>query len=130
MMYAPNVFTLDVEKLMAGDMDMSSANGVVAVTVYSASKIKSGDLFGGGSIDPYVRFHINRGPELGRTSVLTNTDEPQWNETHFLMVNNLNEALSMELRGRNATTRDRDFGSGNYELKKLAGSEDGADEGA
>ena len=129
-MYAPNVFTLDVEKLMAGDMDMTSANGVLAVTVYSASKIRSGDLLGGGAIDPYVRFHINRGPELGRTSVLRNTDEPQWNETHFLLLNNLNETLSMELRGRNTTTRDRDFGTVTYELKKLADSEDKSDEGA
>ncbi|KAG2172009.1 hypothetical protein INT43_001486 [Umbelopsis isabellina] len=130
MMYAPNVFTLDVEKLMAGDMDMSSANGVLAVTVHSASKIKTGELLGGGTMDPYVRFQINRGPELGRTSVLSNTDEPQWNETHFLLLNNLNEHLSMELRGRNATTRDRDFGSVNYDLKKLADSEDGSEEGA
>jgi Ca2+-dependent lipid-binding protein len=130
MMYAPNVFTLDVEKLLAGDLDLSTANGVLAVTVYSASKIKSGDLLGGGSMDPYVRFHINRGAELGRTSVLSNTDEPQWNETHFLLLNNLNEALTMELRGRNTTTRDRDFGSVNYQLKKLADAEDGADEGA
>lgn len=129
-MYYPNVFTLDVEKLMSGDMDMTSANGVLAVTVYSASKIKSGDLFGGGSIDPYVRFHINRGPELGRTSVLTNTDEPSWNETHFLLLNNLNDSLSMELRGKNTTTRDRDFGSVTYSLQKLADSEDAADEGA
>jgi Ca2+-dependent lipid-binding protein len=130
MMYYPNVFTLDVEKLMAGDLDMSSANGVLAVTVYSASKIKSGDLLGGGSIDPYVSFRVNRGPELGRTSVLTNTDEPNWNETHFLLLNNLNESLSMELHGRNTTTRDRDFGSVTYTLQKLADAEDASDEGA
>lgn len=130
MMYYPNVFTLDVEKLMSGDMDMTSANGVLAVTVYSASKIKSGDLFGGGSIDPYVRFRINRGPDLGRTSVLTNTDEPNWNETHFLLLNNLNDSLSMDLCGKNNTTRDRDFGSVVYALQKLADSEDASDEGA
>jgi len=129
-MYYPNVFTLDVEKLMSGDMDMTSANGVLAVTVYSASKIKSGEMFGGGSIDPYVRFHINRGPELGRTSVLINTDEPNWNETHFLLLNNLNDSLSMDLRGKNTTTRDRDFGSVTYTLQKLADSEDASDEGA
>lgn len=118
-MYAPNAFTVDVAGMMAGGTDLEAANGVLVVTVYSASGIKSGDMFG--SIDPYITFHTgnSKNKELARTSAIENTTSPRWNETHFILLNNLKETLCLQLMDRNAGRKDTSLGVVNFELKQL-----------
>jgi Ca2+-dependent lipid-binding protein len=119
MMYAPNVFTVDVAGMMAGGTDLEAANGVLAVTIYSASGIKSGDIFG--SIDPYITFHTGntKNKELARTSAVENSTSPRWNETHFILLNNLKETLCLQLMDRNVGRKDASLGTVNLELKEL-----------
>lgn len=49
------------------------------------------------SLNPYIRFLLDQGQLLGRSKVLNDTMEPEWNETCFLLLNNLNAQLSLEL---------------------------------
>ena len=43
--------------------------------------------------------------ELEKTSICENTTSPQWNETKFLLINNLESVLNMELRTSNNTKK-------------------------
>ncbi|KAI8391474.1 C2 domain-containing protein [Radiomyces spectabilis] len=119
MMYYPNVFSFNLEKFFAGELDITQANGVLAITVYSCTPLQSGD-FSGASISPFVRFYLDKAQELGRTSVLPNTLEPRWNETHFLLLNNLTSILTLELRSQNNNTKDRRIARTHFDLHELS----------
>jgi Ca2+-dependent lipid-binding protein len=125
MMYAPNVFTLDVAAMMAGGTDLDAANGVLAVTIYSAQGLKANDLFG--SLDPYTVFRVGNvnNPELARTTAIENTANPKWNETHFVLLNNLNDILLFQVMDRNAGRNDVEIGVANFDLKDLEENENG-----
>ncbi|KAF7727699.1 hypothetical protein EC973_007255 [Apophysomyces ossiformis] len=118
MMYAPNVYTVDVAAMMAGT-DLDAANGVLAITVYSAHGLKGTDMFG--SLDPYITFHSGNvnNPELGRTSAFENTTNPKWNETYFLLLNNLNDEFYVRVMDRNTGRKDSEIGVANFDLKEL-----------
>ncbi|KAF7723819.1 hypothetical protein EC973_001603 [Apophysomyces ossiformis] len=119
LMYAPNMFTFDIEKLLAGELDITQANGVLAITVYSASSIRKVDSLFDDAPNAYVRFYIDHAQELGRTSVRENTLEPQWNETRFLLLNSLNGQLSLELRTHNPQGKDRRLATAHFDLREL-----------
>lgn len=123
MMYAPNVFTLDVAGMMAGGIDLDSANGVLAVTIYSANGLKPSDLFG--SLDPYCVFKVGdlNNPELDRTAAIENTSNPKWNETHFILLNNLNDIFSFQIMDRNSGRNDAEVGVANLSLKDVQESD-------
>lgn len=122
-MYAPNVFTLDVAAMMAGGVDLDSANGVLAVTIYSANGLKPNDLFG--SLDPYCCFKVGdiNNPELGRTTAIENSQNPKWNETHFVLLNNLNDMLCFQVMDRNSGRNDAEVGVANLSLKDVEESQ-------
>ncbi|KAI8389419.1 C2 domain-containing protein [Blakeslea trispora] len=101
MMYHPNVFEFDVEKFFAGELDISQAHGVLAVTVHSCSRIKASDA----QLNPFIRFYLDAAQELEKTSICENTTSPHWNETKFLLINNLESILNMELRTSNNTKK-------------------------
>ncbi|KAI7866079.1 C2 domain-containing protein [Spinellus fusiger] len=122
MMYYPNVFAFDVEKFFSGELDITQANGVLAVTVHSCSSISSGD----GSLNPYVRLFLNKAQELGRTSVREDTLQPIWNETHFLLLNNLHSILTLELRSHNTNAKDKRIARANFDLVSLEEEEEKA----
>jgi Ca2+-dependent lipid-binding protein len=129
LMYAPNVLTVDVDRFMAGDFDFSAANGVLAVTVYSTDRIKNCDDLVDGAPNPYIRFYLNHGQELDRTSVCESTFEPKWNETRYLKLNNLNSLLSMELKSSRPGLKDRRLGTANFDLSRLDGETQAEQEG-
>lgn len=70
-MYDPNVFTLNLEQLLAGT-PLDAAIGVVQVTLHTARGIKGGKL-GGGTPDPYVKLSINNRETLGKTHAKKST---------------------------------------------------------
>ena len=123
MMYAPNVYTLDVAGMMAGTTDLTAANGVLAITVYSASNLKAGDLFG--SLDPYITFHIGNvhNAEMGRTTAHEDTNNPKWDETHFVLLNNLNDSVYLQVMDRNSGRKDSAVGVATFNLKDLETSD-------
>ncbi|RCI05087.1 hypothetical protein CU098_011999 [Rhizopus stolonifer] len=118
MMYAPNVFTLDVAAMMAGT-DINAANGVLAVTIYAAHGLKPSDLFG--SLDPYCIFRVGdiHDPEQARTKAIENNNNPQWNETHFILLNSLNDTLCFQIMDRNTGRNDSDVGVATLALKDV-----------
>ncbi|KAG2225823.1 hypothetical protein INT45_007067, partial [Circinella minor] len=122
MMYYPNVFSFDVEKFFSGELDITQANGVLAITVYSTSTITASDI--SGEVNPYIRFYLDKAQELGRTSVQENTLDPRWNETHFLMLNNLTSTLSLELRNQSSSSKDRRIARAHFDLKELENDND------
>jgi Ca2+-dependent lipid-binding protein len=140
MLYSPNTFSIDVEKLMAGELDISKdrrkeectlfdsnasflslaqANGVLAVTVYSCSNIRNVAHLTKGVPNPYLRFYLDNGQELGRTGIKEHTLQPQWNETRFLLLNNLSAQLCMELRTHNPDAKDRRLATAQFDLRQM-----------
>lgn len=125
MMYAPNVFTLDVAAMMEGGNDLETANGVLAVTIYSANNLKPNDLFG--SLDPYCSFRVGNvhNPELARTTAIEDSSHPKWNETHFVLLNNLNDILCFQIMDRNSGRNDAEIGVANLDLKDVEENDGG-----
>lgn len=123
MMFAPNVFTVDVAALMAGNVDLNSSNGVLAVTVYSGNNLKPVDYFG--TLDAYCAFHVNsvHNDELARTAVVENSNHPKWNETQFILLNSLNDVVCINVKDRNSNRTDSDIGIANINLKDVAESD-------
>ncbi|KAI8084738.1 C2 domain-containing protein [Halteromyces radiatus] len=118
MMYAPNVFTVDVAALLAG-ADTESANGVLALSIHSANGLKISDFLG--TLDPYIKVHVGseQNPELGRTQTIEDNNNPQWNETLYILLNNLTDTLSLYIKDRNTGRKDGDVGMASFDLKEL-----------
>ncbi|KAI9266500.1 C2 domain-containing protein [Phascolomyces articulosus] len=128
MMYHPNVFTFDVEKFFAGELDISQANGILAVTVTSATALDRANEDGGPfatrprpTLNPYIRFSLDNMQELGRTTVRTNTMRPEWNDTRFLLLNNLNGQLCLDLcsQTQNPDAEDDRVATAYFNLREL-----------
>ncbi|KAJ3886025.1 C2 domain-containing protein [Lentinula edodes] len=125
MMYDPNVFTLNLEQLLSGT-PLDSAVGVLQITLNSARGIK-GTKIGGGTPDPYVAIAINNRDELAHTKYKSNTYNPTWMETKFVLVNSLSETLNLNLYDFNDHRKDTLLGTATFELAQL--QEDAVREG-
>ncbi|KAH9948433.1 C2 domain-containing protein [Amylocystis lapponica] len=125
MMYDPNVFTLNLEQLLSGE-PLDTAIGVLQVTIHSARGIK-GQKIGGGTPDPLVSLSINQRAELARTKYKSDTNNPTWMETKFLLVNSLTESLVMSLLDYNEHRKDTELGLATFDMTKLR--EDATHEG-
>ncbi|KAG8929500.1 hypothetical protein FRC02_005514 [Tulasnella sp. 418] len=119
LMYDPNVFTLNLEQLLSG-APIDAATGVLQVHVISAKNLK-GSKIGGGSLDPYVSLSINGRAELAKTKLKSNTYNPHWSSTHFLLLkpSNMTESLTLTIKDHNEHRRDTDIGTVSFELQAL-----------
>ncbi|MBW0581830.1 hypothetical protein O181_121545, partial [Austropuccinia psidii MF-1] len=117
MMYDPNVFTLNLEQMLAGAF-IDSAIGVLQFTLVSAHGLKSVKI-GGGTPDPYVTFSIGAQTNLDRSKVKSATTNPRWSSDHFLLINALNEILSLEILDYNKVRKDTSLGLANIDLISL-----------
>ncbi|KAJ6574724.1 C2 domain-containing protein [Mycena capillaripes] len=124
-MYDPNVFTLNLEQLLSG-APLDTAIGVVQVTVESARGLK-GTKIGGGTPDPYISLSLNNREELATTKYKSNTYNPTWMETKFILVNSLNESLILSLYDYNDHRKNALLSSTSFELAQL--QEDATREG-
>lgn len=84
MMYAPNVYTLNLEQMLSGK-PLDSAIGVIQVTVHSARGIK-GAKIGGGTPDPYVGLSFGNRGELSRTKYKLNTWVSLLHKTEYYLI--------------------------------------------
>ncbi|KAI9511781.1 tricalbin [Russula earlei] len=114
MMYDPNVFSLNLEQLLAG-APVDAAIGVIKVTVLSARSIK----IGGGTPDPYVTLSINNRAQLARTKHKPSTYNPTWNESKFILINNHTDNLVLTVMDYNELLKDTEIGASIFELSKL-----------
>ncbi|KAF9322332.1 hypothetical protein BG003_000002 [Podila horticola] len=117
MMYAPNVYTLDLEQMMTGGASLTAAAGVIQFTIYNAKDLKNTELVG--NSDPYVKIRLGNRPELASTAVKQDTLNPVWNETNTILINNLNEVICMEIMDKDNLRKDRPLGQANFDLKSL-----------
>ncbi|KAM0786716.1 hypothetical protein ACM66B_002158 [Microbotryomycetes sp. NB124-2] len=125
MMYHPNTFTLNLEQMLSGT-PIDTACGVLMITLHSARGIKATKL-GGGAPDPYISVSIANRAELARTTTKRSTSSPRWKETLFILLNNLNETLSLRVMDWNEHRPDSELGTASFDLKSL--NEDGQQEG-
>lgn len=117
MMYDPNVFTLNLEQMLAGAL-LDSAIGVLQITVTNAQGLKAVKI-GGGTPDPYVTFSIGARSNLDRTKVKHATTNPVWKSVHFLLIHSLNELLTMEVMDYNEVRKDTPLGTASVDLQSL-----------
>ncbi|BGP49470.1 Tricalbin-2 [Rhodotorula kratochvilovae] len=118
MMYHPNSFTLSLEQMLSG-APVDTAVGVLAVTVHHGRGLKATKL-GAGAPDPYVSFAISGRAELAKTKIKKNTSTPHWNETKYLLLNSLNDTLTMSVFDYNERRNDSNMGTVSFDLKSLA----------
>lgn len=117
MMYDPNVFPIEIAKMLAGN-PVDQAIGVVAVTLHAGRQLKNPDKFSG-TPDPYAVVALNSGKELGRTKIIHDTDSPMWNETIYVIVSSFADALSIKAYDWNEFRKDKEMGAASFALDKL-----------
>lgn len=74
-----------------------------------------------GSLDPYIKFFAGnvQNAELGRTTAFEGTSNPKWDETYYLLLNNLNDELFLQVMDRNTGRKDGEVGVANFDMKEL-----------
>lgn len=117
MMYAPNVFPIEVAKMLAGN-PVDQAVGVLAVTLHGAQGLKNTDAFGG-TVDPYASISFNRRQELARTKTIMDNPNPRWNETHYLIVTSLHDSLDIQIYDKNEFRKSKELGVASFLLEGL-----------
>jgi Ca2+-dependent lipid-binding protein len=117
MMYNPNVFTINLEELLSGT-PLDTAVGVLQVTVWNARNLR-GVKLGGGSPDPYIAISVDDKETLAKTKYKPSTTNPQFKSSHFILLNNLNGMLTLNVMDWNEHRADNKLGSAAFELKEL-----------
>ncbi|KAI8631767.1 C2 domain-containing protein [Xylariaceae sp. FL1651] len=117
MMYAPNVFPIEVAKLLAGS-PVDQAIGVVAVTLHGAQGLKNPDNFSGNT-DPYAVLTLNKRSPLAQTKTIRDTPNPRWNETHYVIVTSFNDSLDIIVYDYNDFRKDKELGVASFQLERI-----------
>jgi len=115
MMYAPNVFPIEVAKMLSGT-PVDQAIGVIAITLHGAQGLKNTDSFAG-TPDPYAVVSLNRRQPLAQTKVIHETNNPRWNETHYIIVTSFNDSLDIEVFDYNDIRKDKKLGAASFALE-------------
>jgi len=117
MMYAPNVFPIEVAKMLAGT-PVDQAIGVIAITLHGAQGLKNSDSFAG-TPDPYAVVSLNRRQALAQTKVAHESNNPRWNETHYIIISSFNDSLDVEVFDYNDIRKDKKLGSASFPLENV-----------
>ncbi|CCG84874.1 protein of unknown function [Taphrina deformans PYCC 5710] len=116
MMYAPNVFTLNIQQMMSG-APIDSAVGVAVVTIHSCHGLRNTDL-GSGTPDPYVTLSLSNG-EVSRTQIIKSQTDPKFDEKKTILLTTLTDALRLEVFDYNEVRKDKVLGLTTFDLKLL-----------
>ncbi|KAI9599079.1 C2 domain-containing protein [Syncephalis fuscata] len=117
MMYRPNVFTLDIEGMMAATVAGERAIGVLKLTIRRGKGLKNAEIMG--SSDPYCKISISGRGELARTKIVPSTLNPIWDETHYLILQSFQNQLELEVYDDNKMKKDSPLGDANFDLSVL-----------
>ncbi|KAG6005516.1 hypothetical protein E4U54_000324 [Claviceps lovelessii] len=117
MMYAPNVFPIELAKMLAGT-PVDQAIGVLALTLHGAQGLKNSDNFGG-TVDPYASISFSRRQELARTKTIDDNANPRWNETHYLIVTSFSDTLDIQVFDKNEFRKSKELGVATFRLEEL-----------
>jgi Ca2+-dependent lipid-binding protein len=116
-MYAPNVFPIEVAKMLSGSA-VDQAIGVLAVTLHGAQGLKNPDKFAG-TPDPYTTLSFNNGPVLAQTKIVKENANPRWNETKYAIVTSFNDILTAQVFDYNEYRKDKELGSASFPLERV-----------
>ena len=117
MMYEPNVFPIEIAKMLAGD-PVDQAIGVLAVTLHGAQGLKNPDKFAG-TPDPYTVASINNGSELGKTKIVKQNASPRWNETIYIIITSFADPLTLQVYDYNEYRKDKELGTATFALDQV-----------
>ena len=117
MMYAPNVFPIEIAKMLAGN-PVDQAIGVLAITIHSAHGLKTPDKLAG-TPDPYAVISLNSRDALGQTKTVKETADPRWNETIYVIIISLKDALTLQIYDFNEYRKDKELGTATFPLDQL-----------
>jgi Ca2+-dependent lipid-binding protein len=116
-MYAPNVFPIEVAKMLSGSA-VDQAIGVLAVTLHGAQGLKNPDKFAG-TPDPYTVLSFNNGAALAQTKIIKENANPKWNETKYAIVTSFNDVLSLQIFDYNEYRKDKELGTAMFPLERV-----------
>lgn len=117
MMYAPNVFPIELAKMLAGSA-VDEAVGVLQITFHGAQGLKNPDKFSG-TPDPYATVSLNDRAEVARTKTVHENAAPRWNETVNVIVTSLKDSLTIHVYDWNEYRKDKDLGLATFPLEQL-----------
>ncbi|KZF24395.1 membrane bound c2 domain-containing protein [Xylona heveae TC161] len=117
MMYDPNVFPIEIAKMLAGN-PIDQAIGVVAITVHGAFGLKNPDKFSG-TPDPYCVASLNGRTPLGKTKIVKENANPRWNETLYVIITSLSDSLTLQAFDFNDYRKDKELGTATFALDQL-----------
>ncbi|KIL59013.1 hypothetical protein M378DRAFT_85652 [Amanita muscaria Koide BX008] len=109
-------FTINIEEMLSKQA-IDEAIGVIKVTLYNARGLKVPRI--GGAPDPYVSLNINGREEIARTQYKRNTSNPTWMETKFVLINNLEEYLHLNVYNYDEHRRNALLGVVGFKLGTL-----------
>jgi len=116
-MYDPNVFPIEVAKMLSGS-PVDQAIGVLAVTMYGAQGLKNPDKFSGNP-DPYAVVSFNNGAALAQTKIVKENANPKWNETKYAIVTSFNDSLTLQVFDYNEFRKDKELGTASFPLERV-----------
>ena len=116
-MYAPNVFPIEIAKMLAGN-PVDQAIGVLAVTIHGAQGLKNPDKLSG-STDPYTVVSLNSRDALGKTKIVKQNSNPRWNETVYIIITSFVDALTLQVFDFNEFRKDKQLGVASFALDRL-----------
>lgn len=93
--------------------------GVVRLWLQKATDVKNVEAGLGGKSDPYVRVLVNNVIK-GRTEVMNNNLNPEWDQIIYIPVHSLRESMFMEVMDYQHLTKDRSLGSVELHVNELA----------
>ncbi|KAG1757254.1 C2 domain-containing protein [Suillus lakei] len=99
--------------------------GAVRLWLRKATDVKNVEATLGGKSDPYIRVLVNN-VTLGRTEVINNNLNPEWDQIIYIPVHSLREAsfstssMFMEVLDYQHLTKDRSLGSVELHVSDLA----------
>jgi Ca2+-dependent lipid-binding protein len=121
-MYAPNVFPIEIAKMLAGN-PVDQAIGVLAVTLHGANGLKNPDKLSG-TPDPYTVVSLNGRAELGRTKTVDGNANPRWGETIHVIITSFADTLTLQVYDYNKYQKDKELGTATFALDQLEGATD------
>jgi Ca2+-dependent lipid-binding protein len=117
MMYAPNVFPIEIAKMLAGN-PVDQAIGVLQIQFHGAVGLKNPDPFAG-TPDPYAVVLVNNRTELGRTKTIKENSNPKWNETVNVVISSLKDTVNIKVFDYNDVRKDKELGEATFGLDQL-----------
>ncbi|KAI0757330.1 tricalbin [Daedaleopsis nitida] len=93
--------------------------GVVRLWLKRARDVKNVEATLGGKSDPYVRVMVN-GVVQGRTEVVNNNLNPEWDQIIYIPVHSLKETMLLECMDYQHLTKDRSLGYTELKMTDLS----------